>query len=55
MQCGMCTALCPSSALTVDIKRAFLHLTRKSVQYARALHPYLPVRPCRWMLLKRVF
>ena len=24
MQCGMCTALCPSSALTVDIKTRLL-------------------------------
>lgn len=55
MQCGMCTALCPSSALTVDIKRAFLHSTRKSVQYARAASVFALSGPCRWMLLKRVF
>ena len=36
-------------------KRAFLHSTRKSVQYARAASVFAPSGLCRWMLLKRVF
>ena len=43
MQCGMCTALCPSSALTVDIKTPSC-IRQGKVYSMRALHPYLPCR-----------
>ena len=39
MQCGMCTALCPSSALTAPSC-----IRQGKVYSMRALHPYLPRR-----------
>ena len=53
MQCGMCTALCPTGALTVDVATRLLAFDKESVQYARVAYGFAPSGPCRWMLPKR--
>lgn len=56
MQCGMCTALCPSSSADRRHQNAPSCIRQGKVYSMRALASVFALSgPCRWMLLKRVF